>query len=124
MVRLSAPATQAVVERYHLKYAGGWMTFAPEWVDGNRNLSNGFLHVAIYLFFMNFVWVLIPGILLCDSGITLTKAVDFAGVYHLQKKENREAISVYWYKLIAATLVTYAVAVPAVLLYSIVSEYI
>lgn len=40
---------------------GGFMTFAPEWLTGSPNLStNNWLHLWIYLFFMNSLWVWIP----------------------------------------------------------------
>ncbi|KAH9979959.1 Emopamil-binding protein [Lactifluus volemus] len=47
---------------------GGWMTFAPEWLSGSPalNTSNP-LHLWVYLFFMNFIWVVVPLWLMYDS---------------------------------------------------------
>ena len=47
---------------------GGWMTFAPEWVDGNPNLNGStFILLWIYLVFMNGLWVVLPGLYLWES---------------------------------------------------------
>ncbi|KAI0702270.1 Emopamil-binding protein [Cytidiella melzeri] len=47
---------------------GGWMTFCPEWLTGSPNLvTSNPLYLWVYLFFMNFVWVVVPVILLYDS---------------------------------------------------------
>jgi len=47
---------------------GGWMTFCPEWVDGNRNLNGStFILLWIYLVFMNGLWVALPGLFLWES---------------------------------------------------------
>jgi hypothetical protein len=58
---------------------GGWMTFAPEWVEGSPNL-NGQDPVLlwIYLVFMNGLWVVVPALLLWDSFVRLTYAADLA----------------------------------------------
>jgi hypothetical protein len=48
---------------------GGWMTFAPEWVAGSPALNTAnWVYHYVYLWFMNGVWVAIPGalrLLLC-----------------------------------------------------------
>lgn len=47
---------------------GGWMTFCPEWVSGSRNLrTDNFLHLWVYLFFFNTLWVWIPFLIMIDS---------------------------------------------------------
>lgn len=47
---------------------GGWMTFAPEWIEGSPNLDGSSFELFwIYLVFMNGLWVLVPLILLWDS---------------------------------------------------------
>ncbi|KAK7056930.1 hypothetical protein VNI00_002648 [Paramarasmius palmivorus] len=47
---------------------GGWMTFCPEWLTGSPNLNtSNALYLWVYLFFMNFIWVIIPFWLLIDS---------------------------------------------------------
>lgn len=41
---------------------GGFMTFAPEWLSGNANLSTGdWMHLWLYLVFFNGIWVVMPG---------------------------------------------------------------
>ena len=50
----------------------GFMTFAPEWVEGSPNLDgSSFTLLWIYLVFMNGLWVLVPGILLWDSAAVI-----------------------------------------------------
>jgi len=47
---------------------GGWMTFCPEWLVGSPNLvTSNPLYLWVYLFFMNFLWVVIPLALMVDS---------------------------------------------------------
>ena len=47
---------------------GGWITFAPEWIENNPNLNgSSFTLFWIYLVFMNGLWVVIPSLLLWDS---------------------------------------------------------
>lgn len=94
------------------------MTFAPEWFTGNVNLSNKFLHVYVYLFFMNFVWVLVPAILLYDSFVVITRACDIAKVDEEEEMPSGKA----WSDVINWTLVLYAVLVPSVLLYAMGRE--
>ncbi|KAL8781222.1 MAG: hypothetical protein Q9213_006115 [Squamulea squamosa] len=41
---------------------GGFMTFAPEWMSGNANLSTGnWMYLWLYLVFFNGIWVVMPG---------------------------------------------------------------
>ncbi|XP_067116883.1 emopamil-binding protein-like isoform X2 [Osmerus mordax] len=47
---------------------GGWMTFCPDWLLGSPNLNTGnWLYLWVYLVFFNGVWVVVPGLLLCQS---------------------------------------------------------
>jgi len=47
---------------------GGFMTFCPEWLTGNKNLeTSNFLYFWVYLVFMNMLWVVIPLWLMWDS---------------------------------------------------------
>ncbi|XP_077608772.1 emopamil-binding protein-like [Crocuta crocuta] len=53
---------------------GGWMTFFPDWLMGSPNLNtDSWLYFGVYLVFFNSVWVLIPGLLLCQSWVELKK---------------------------------------------------
>ncbi|TFK23405.1 ebpl-prov protein [Coprinopsis marcescibilis] len=54
---------------------GGWMTFVPEWLIGSPNLeTSSFINKWFYLFFMNFIWVVIPLLLMVDAFGTIKKA--------------------------------------------------
>jgi len=47
---------------------GGWMTFAPELLTGNKNLvTNNFVYLYIYLIFFNGIWVVVPFLLMIQS---------------------------------------------------------
>ncbi|KAL9935729.1 hypothetical protein V8E36_005306 [Tilletia maclaganii] len=47
---------------------GGIMTFAPEWLTGNKELNgSNWVLLWVYLWFMNMIWVVIPVYLLVDS---------------------------------------------------------
>ncbi|KAJ3565445.1 hypothetical protein NP233_g7625 [Leucocoprinus birnbaumii] len=47
---------------------GGWMTFCPDWLIGSPNLNtSNWLHLWVYLVFMNVIWVIIPLALMKDS---------------------------------------------------------
>ncbi|CAL1614435.1 unnamed protein product [Knipowitschia caucasica] len=48
---------------------GGWMTFAPDWLQGSPHLNraSSWLHLWVYLVFFNGIWVLVPGLLLLQS---------------------------------------------------------
>ncbi|XP_041066613.1 emopamil-binding protein-like isoform X1 [Carcharodon carcharias] len=51
---------------------GGWMTFCPEWLIGSPNLNtSNWLYLWVYLAFFNMVWVLVPGLLLWQSWLSL-----------------------------------------------------
>lgn len=54
---------------------GGFMTFCPEWLTGNKYLNgSSFLLMWVYLFFMNMVWVR----LLHDAGLQGILLIPFA----------------------------------------------
>ncbi|XP_062907176.1 emopamil-binding protein-like [Mobula hypostoma] len=51
---------------------GGWMTFCPEWLTGNPNLNTGnWFYLWVYLAFFNGVWLVVPGLLLWHSWLSL-----------------------------------------------------
>ncbi|XP_073518791.1 emopamil-binding protein-like [Phyllobates terribilis] len=53
---------------------GGWMTFCPDWLTGSPNLNtSNFLYLWVYLVFFNGIWVVVPGLLLCQSWVQLKK---------------------------------------------------
>lgn len=53
---------------------GGWMTFAPEWLDGSPNLNGSdFSLLWIYLVFMNGLWVVVPLLLLWDAAAKINQ---------------------------------------------------
>ncbi|XP_007944563.1 emopamil-binding protein-like [Orycteropus afer afer] len=53
---------------------GGWMTFFPDWLMGSPNLNtSNWLYFWVYLVFFNGLWVLVPGLLLCQSWTELKK---------------------------------------------------
>ncbi|KAH8104530.1 Emopamil-binding protein [Cristinia sonorae] len=57
---------------------GGFMTFAPEWLTGSPALdTSNFLYLWVYLFFMNFLWVIIPLWLMWDSYGHIAGALRF-----------------------------------------------
>lgn len=90
---------------------GGAMTFFPEWLSGNANLSGDPYHVYLYLAFMNLLWVTTPAVLLYDSAVRITQACDVAKT---EKKDDAPAGTLA-YVFVAITLVVYAVAVPVIL---------
>ena len=108
---------------------GGWMTFCPEWVDGSPNLNGQDPTLFwIYLVFMNGLWVVVPALLLYDSFVRLTFAVN-SSTNHFHEMEvaggKGSSMSIIdlkysvpsaamWYAG-AATIVAYCVLVPAVL---------
>mmetsp|Transcript_6061 Transcript_6061/g.10434 ORF Transcript_6061/g.10434 Transcript_6061/m.10434 type:complete len:174 (+) Transcript_6061:123-644(+) len=58
---------------------GGYMTWVPEWLMGSPNLvTDDKFRAYLYLWFLNAVWVVIPGILLFQSCSVLTKAMSKA----------------------------------------------
>lgn len=63
---------------------GGFMTFAPEWLTGNKYLSsNNWLLLWVYLFFMNMIWVVIPVYLLYDSFRAITNSTNAGAVSYM-----------------------------------------
>ena len=61
---------------------GGWMTFAPEWLTGNRNLDTSSpLYLWVYLVFFNGLWVVVPLILLVQSYVAISS-------YHGREKKT------------------------------------
>ena len=43
------------------RFLTAWMTFCPEWLVYNVNLDgSNWMYLWVYLFFFNFVWVMIP----------------------------------------------------------------
>lgn len=47
---------------------GGWITFCPEWLTGNKSLNTkNPLYFWVYLWFFNIIWVIIPALLLYQS---------------------------------------------------------
>ena len=52
---------------------GGWMTFAPEWLTGNRNLNTSSpMYLWVYLVFFNGLWVIMPLLLLVQSYLAIS----------------------------------------------------
>jgi len=51
----------------------GWMTFAPEWITGSKNLvTDNWLFLWVYLVFFNGLWVIVPLALMYQSWLALT----------------------------------------------------
>lgn len=68
---------------------GGWATFAPEWLTGSPNLdTESFIHTYVYLFFFNFLWVIVPGILLYQSYNEYMKAFKLYSVIAVNAVEK------------------------------------
>eukprot|EP01134_Creolimax_fragrantissima_P007589 CFRG7589T1 len=90
---------------------GGCMTFFPEWIDGNPNLdTTSWKYKWFYLAFMNGVWVVIPAILLCESGIRIIDACDKTEQF------DQGGLPPAWHKLCLAVLIIYSCSVPAVVM--------
>ncbi|CAI8042476.1 Emopamil-binding protein-like [Geodia barretti] len=52
---------------------GGWMTFAPEWLTGSKNLDTSSpLYLWVYLVFFNGLWVVAPVLLLAQSCLAIS----------------------------------------------------
>lgn len=52
---------------------GGWMTFAPEWLTGSKNLvTDNVLYLWVYLVFFNGIWVVVPFALMYQSWTALS----------------------------------------------------
>ena len=96
---------------------GGWLTFGPEWLarpQSSPSLSGDPIHVYIYLFFFNFLWVLVPLIILYDAGAAIVRAE--AAAAKGERRAPPPASGNAAYNVIAASLVLYVVLVPGVLL--------
>eukprot|EP01038_Epipyxis_sp_PR26KG_P005197 gene5197-7234_t len=97
---------------------GGWMTFAPEWVEGNPNLNGSTFELLwIYLVFMNGLWVVVPALLLWDSAARLTNACQIKKNDNIMINEGfpSSSPSKTWFYVMAGLLVLYMILVPAVL---------
>lgn len=96
---------------------GGWMTFAPEWLDGSPNLDgSSFSLFWIYLVFMNGLWVVLPLLLLWDSFARLSHQVSSSmGPYSVDSASPKGAPSKYWFYVAASIIAVYMILVPAVL---------
>eukprot|EP00981_Chlorochromonas_danica_P009334 scaffold2621_cov164-Ochromonas_danica.AAC.3 len=94
---------------------GGWMTFAPEWLEGSPNLDGStFSLLWIYLVFMNGLWVVVPLALLWDSGARLTDAVrQLERPVDLGFPKTSPSQTVHY--LVLGLIVLYLILVPAVL---------
>eukprot|EP01040_Poterioochromonas_malhamensis_P015624 gene15624-17522_t len=94
---------------------GGWMTFAPEWIDGSPNLNGSDpILLWIYLVFMNGLWVVIPLLLLWDSFARLTEAANKSS-YPVDTGYPPLSPSNFCFILGALSIVLYMILVPAVL---------
>jgi len=68
---------------------GGFMTFCPEWLTGNKNLeTSNFLYFWVYLVFMNMLWVVIPLWLMWDSYSFIVGTLRSASGSKLAKKQK------------------------------------
>jgi hypothetical protein len=95
---------------------GGWVTFAPEWVEGSPNLDTSDpVLLWIYLVFMNGLWVVMPIILMWDSVARIVNACA-TSAYPVDSGFPSGAPSLSWFYFAIALLVSYSVLVPAVLL--------
>ena len=90
---------------------GGWMTFAPEWIEGSPSLvsRDDALRWWVHLLFMNGLWVLIPGVLLAESCVQITRACAKA-----KRGADSAALSPAAFHACTAALLAYAVLVPAI----------
>ena len=56
------------------------MTFAPEWLAGSPNLdTSNWIFMWVYLFFLNFLWVVVPLWVLYESYSAFVGAVEGKG---------------------------------------------
>jgi len=92
---------------------GGWMTFAPQWLDGSPDLNGSdFYLLYIYLWFMNGLWVVVPAVLLWESFSVTSHAM--AGVAPENPGVSNMPGPAVWVGIVGF-LVLYNVLVPAVL---------
>mmetsp|Transcript_9944 Transcript_9944/g.28244 ORF Transcript_9944/g.28244 Transcript_9944/m.28244 type:complete len:250 (-) Transcript_9944:106-855(-) len=102
---------------------GGWMTFAPEWLDGSPNLccQDDPVLLYIYLAFMNGLWVLIPAVLAWESIGFIVDACARAKTEHGSGTPSDRALRCPWgpalqlHYICAAALGLYVILVPLVL---------
>eukprot|EP01027_Heterolobosea_sp_BB2_P011267 GEZU01016418.1.p1 GENE.GEZU01016418.1~~GEZU01016418.1.p1 ORF type:complete len:178 (+),score=29.82 GEZU01016418.1:106-639(+) len=67
---------------------GDWMTFAPEWLTGNKSLNTSNpMYLWVYLAFSNGVWVVIPALLLAQSFFASKRAFAAAKTNAKTKKQ-------------------------------------
>ena len=87
------------------------MTFSPEWVDGSPSLvsRDDTLRWWVHLLFMNGLWVLIPGVLLAESCVQITRACAKA-----KTSAAGTALSPAAFHACAVALLAYMVLVPAI----------
>ena len=90
---------------------GGWMTFAPEWVEGSPNLVSRAdpLRFWIHLVFMNGLWLIIPLVLLAESCVHIVRACSKA-----KTPAAGTALSAGWFHVCALSLLTYSVLIPVI----------
>ena len=90
---------------------GGWMTFCPEWIDGNKNLIGDTpIKFWIYLVFMNGVWVIIPLVLLyLSSKVLLSKKTAI----------KLSTVDSFMVQSVLAVIVLYAILVPVILIFDL-----
>lgn len=56
---------------------GGFMTFAPEWLSGNRGLdTSNWMYLWLYLVFFNVLWVFLPVFALYEAFASVGKLVE------------------------------------------------
>lgn len=87
-----------------------------EWIAGSPKLhTDNPVHLWVYLFFMNALWVLIPVILLVDSSMRIVAACAQVGI---EGPKAKSSIGSWPWTLSAAAMVVYCVAVPAVIVFA------
>jgi hypothetical protein len=63
---------KTIFEGNKLCYFAGWMTFCPEWLTGSKALNtSNWVFLWLYLFFFNFLWVIIPFALMYHSWVDI-----------------------------------------------------
>lgn len=69
--------------------------FVPEWLTGSPSLNTSHpMYTWLYLFFFNFLWVVIPAWLLCDSFGEVTAALREPAAYagRVEAEERRRRV--------------------------------
>lgn len=68
------------------------MTFGPEIITGSQSLkTDNVLYLYVYLIFYNGIWVVVPGLLLCQSWYDLKAG--FAGGQSGKNNQNASSVS-------------------------------